>query len=412
MTLRVHNPFSPSEVTHEYSTTSAAELDALLRGPFAPATVAQLHAFVRTVTAGTLKQVLQESFAWPTQYADEELARIRAVLQWHLDNVQPHGRPLGSGTIQPHETDPLAALIHLTVALLTGNQVLLAPTAQAASFATFVTKHAQEASLPVHAVYVAPEAAAAYFAHPAQAFVTWWGNSFAGFELAGEVSQLAPGQVTPRRIWGQFDGNGVAIICEDADVQLAAKQVARFAFSPVVASSLGIERVVAADAVHDEFVTALAAAAEYAHQYTPATTALAERFAQFRQLAQIEGHVVRDEDNGVIATDVPSSATTACEVVQGPLVITHRARSTEELISFAGGGLYGSVAAVFGGDSEFVQKVTTANIAGTVFHNALRHPAPHESAPVAKLSGIQTFPLGPELHRNYERAVTVLPDEQ
>lgn len=409
--LRVYNPFSPSEVTYEYAPTGAAELNALLRTTFTPATPAQLRAFVQSVTMEPLADVLHESFAWPRDYAGEELARIRTVLNWHLSTVQPNGFPLGTGTVVVSETDPLAALTHLVVALFTGNRVVLATTPQAARFATVVAEHAVAAEVPVHAAYWAPETLPEHLAHPMQAFATWWGDSFTGFELVRELTELAPGQLRPRRLWGQLDGNGVALICEDADVQRTAARVARFAFTPVATTSLGIERVVVAEAVHDEFVTALIAAADQWRGFVAPTSALSERFTQFRQLAHLEGRVVRDADDGVIATDVPVSASIACEVVRGPLVAVQRAATPEGLLELASGGLYGSIAAVFGGDAEFVGKVAAANIAGTIFHNELRHPAPHESAPVAKLSGFQAFPLGPELYRNYERDSAQLPHQ-
>lgn len=406
--LRVYNPFSPSEVLHEYAPTSAAELDALLRTSFTPGTREQLRTFAATVTSADVAEHLVDSFAWSLPYAMSDLSRVRGVLEWYVEHVVPGGYPLGCGVIVPNETDPLAALVHMFAALLTGNRVVLIPTPQAAAFATQVMELAQQAALPVYAAHMlSPER----LSHPEIAFVTWWDDSFAGYELARELTDIAPGQLFPRRLWGQFDGNGVAIVCDNADVPRAARDIAQFAFSPVATTSFGIERVVVHDAVHDSFIAELNAAAEAWREFTPATTKLAERFAQFRQLAHIEGRVVRDYDDSVIVTDIPRSASTACEVVRGPLLTVQRGRTLEELLELAGGGLYGSVVAVFGGTPEFVEHVAAANIAGTVFHNEMRHAAPGEAAPVLKLSGIQAFPLGPELHRNYERTITFLPNK-
>lgn len=409
--LRVYNPFSPSEVLHEYAPTSAAELDALLRECFDPATHEQLLRTALPITLAETMLLLETTLGWPAILAATEAFRIRKMITWNLEHTNPSGYPLGTGVIMPHETDPLATIVHLFAALQAGNQVILAPTPQTAAFTTNLVEIAQRADLPVEIAYIAPEDLPQALTHPGVAFVTWWGDSFTGFELAHELAAIAPGQRAPRRLWGQFDGNGVAVVYKDADLQRAARDIAQFAFTTVAASSFGIERVIVHADVHDAFLAELNAAADTFREFTPATTALAVRFAQFRQLAHYEGRVVRDEDDGVIVTDIKRSASTACEVVRGPFLTVQRSSIPEELIDLAGGGLYGSVAAVFGGDEAYVRRTIAWDVAGTVFHNEMRHAEPGEAAPVLKLSGIQTFPLGPELHRNYERAIAFLPNK-
>ena len=66
------------------------------------------------------------------------------------------------------------------------------------------------------------------------------------------------------------------------------------------------------------------------------------------------------------------------------------------------------MAAVFSGNADLAREVAERHIAHTVFLNEMRLPQPREAMPTAKLSGIQHFPDGPELVRNYQHEVALL----
>jgi len=72
-----------------------------------------------------------------------------------------------------------------------------------------------------------------------------------------KVLQAAAETLTPVVL--ELGGNDAAIICDDADINRAARGVAWGAMANAGQCCIGIERVLVADAVHDRFVTALKA---------------------------------------------------------------------------------------------------------------------------------------------------------
>jgi acyl-CoA reductase-like NAD-dependent aldehyde dehydrogenase len=72
-----------------------------------------------------------------------------------------------------------------------------------------------------------------------------------------KVLQAAAETLTPVLL--ELGGNDAAIICDDADVERAARGVAWGAMANAGQCCIGIERVLVADAVHDRFVAALKA---------------------------------------------------------------------------------------------------------------------------------------------------------
>ena len=78
-----------------------------------------------------------------------------------------------------------------------------------------------------------------------------------GGSTGKKVLQAAAETLTPVIL--ELGGNDAAIICDDADVERAARGVAWGAMANAGQCCIGIERVLVADAVHDRFVTALRA---------------------------------------------------------------------------------------------------------------------------------------------------------
>lgn len=332
----------------------------------------------------------------------------RERAQWQLGEAEPAGVPLGSGVIIPSAWEPGAYLPHLVVALLAGNRVLLPVTTNVQPLL-----HAAKAMhLPVHGIAQLRDE---LLSEPAVQFVTWWDESHAGFTRAAKLAELAPGQLAPRRVWGQFCSNGVAIIAGGANVSRAVSQLGQFLFGAPATGLLGIERIVAADSVYEHVTTALQ---QVAASYPPLALPAMERAAQYYALAPYEGTVLiggtvtSTHATPTVVANVPQSASLACEVVRAPLVAVQRARTPGELLDLASGGLYGSVAAVFGGNAELANAVAQRHIAHTVFINEMRFPKPYEPLPSAKLSAVQRYPDGPELIRNYEYEVAFLSQQQ
>lgn len=330
----------------------------------------------------------------------------RERAEWQRTHALPAGVPLGAGLIIPNAWEPGAHLPHVITALLAGNRVLLPDAAELAPL-----MHAAQAhQLAVHGVTAA--AVPALLHDPQVQFVTWWGESHTGLTRVAELAELAPGQLAPTRVWSQLDANGVALITASANVPHAIAELAPFIFGPAATGQFGIERVVAESSVYDAVVHELTNAAQ---AFAPLPVPDAARAAQFYQLAQYEGTVTigGEVQNGAaeptVVSEVPQSASIACEVLRAPLVAVQHG---SDVLGLAAGGLYGAVAAVFSTDEALPREVARRHIAHTVFFNEMRFPRPHEPLPVAKLSGVQQFPDGPELIRNYEHEIALLPKQQ
>ena len=151
---------------------------------------------------------------------------------------------------------PANLLAHkLGASFAAGNTTIVKGPPQAPAVTAAVVALLVEAGVPVEAVQLlhgGGDVGALLCAAPEISVVSFTGSAATGAAVARAAGA--------KRLVLELGGNAATIVCEDADVDLAATVCARTGYSNSGQSCISVQRVYAHRAVFDEFVTALTAA--------------------------------------------------------------------------------------------------------------------------------------------------------
>lgn len=151
---------------------------------------------------------------------------------------------------------PANLLAHkLAPAFAAGNSTIVKPPPQAPAISTELVRLLLDAGMPVEAVQVVhggAEVGSRLCGSPVVSAV-----SFTGSAGAGDAVARAAG---PKRLVLELGGNAATIVCEDADVELAASQAASTGFSNSGQSCISVQRVYAHESIFEPFVDLLTTA--------------------------------------------------------------------------------------------------------------------------------------------------------
>lgn len=153
---------------------------------------------------------------------------------------------------------PANLLAHkLTASFAAGNTTIIKPPPQAPAVSTELVRLFLEAGAPVESAQVL---------HGGADVGTWLCESpvvsaisFTGSAAAGEAVARAAGR---KRLVLELGGNAATIVCDDADVDLAAQMAATTGFSNSGQSCISVQRVYVHESVFDRFTTLMTAAVE------------------------------------------------------------------------------------------------------------------------------------------------------
>jgi len=189
--------------------------------------------------------------------------------------------------------------------------------------------------------------------------------SFTGSGPVGYAIQRA---VPGKHVVLELGGNAAAVVCADwsseADLDWAATRIATFSNYQAGQSCIGVQRVIVADGLYDDFVSRLAAAVERLPVGDPSDDATqvgpvisedaAARITGWVDEAVEAGATVhtggKRQGNTVeptVLTDVPHDAKVSCEEVFGPVLLVERADDDAAAFAIVNASPYGLQAGVF-----------------------------------------------------------------
>ena len=194
----------------------------------------------------------------------------------------------------------------------------------------------------------------------------------------------------------ELGGSDVAIVCDDADLDLAAKNVAIGRFFNAGQACLAIKRVFVFDSVADEFIARVVARAQRlklgsgtnaSAQMGPLHTEKqrAEIESQLADAVQRGGRVLAggkrpagdDFSNGyyfepTVVVDVPEGARVWTEETFGPLLPIMRVKDLDEAIEKANASEFGLGSSIFTRDMARAQRAIDELEAGYTWVNAVQ----------------------------------------
>jgi aldehyde dehydrogenase (NAD+) len=250
-------------------------------------------------------------------------------------------------------------------ALAAGNGVVFKPSELTPLTAEALVRALLDAGLPTGAialVHGGGEAGAALVADSRVGAVTFTGSTAVGAAIHGAS--------TPRqRCQLEMGGKNPVVVLADADLDRAAALIARGAFGLAGQACTGTSRVVVEDAVHDELVDRLVAAARARVVGNGLSQGVdMGPLANEAQLEKVQDHLAAASDDGAkllagdeplpagcehgpfvrpaVLTGVEPDSPLAQQEVFGPVLAVLRVASYEQALEVANGTEYGLSAAI------------------------------------------------------------------
>lgn len=231
-----------------------------------------------------------------------------------------------------------------------------------------------------------PELGAQLVTHPGVAKVAMTGSSATGKKI---LESIAP---QLKKVSLELGGHAPAIVCADADLDLAAKIIAYKGFRNMGQSCSSVNRVFADERIHDDLVAKLKLEAEKlkigdgisdgAIDLGPMATSAAltkvERHVQdalARGAKLVTGGTRPPEFSSgnyyqpTVLEQVPNDAIMMREETFGPVVPVQKFTTLEDAVSRANDSDYGLVAYLFAKDYATITRISQALEAGTVCVN-------------------------------------------
>jgi RHH-type proline utilization regulon transcriptional repressor/proline dehydrogenase/delta 1-pyrroline-5-carboxylate dehydrogenase len=195
------------------------------------------------------------------QQALVELApRRQGALAGEINVLGYEGRGL-CAVIAPWNF-PLAILCGMTTAaLVAGNAVLMKPAEQSTAVAHALHRHALAAGVPAGVLAFLPGVGElvgnALVRHRDVVQIAFTGSREVGTAILRAAAELAPGQVTLKRVVCEMGGKNAIIVDDDADLDEAITGVIRSAFGYAGQKCSACSRLIVVGAVYDTLVERL-----------------------------------------------------------------------------------------------------------------------------------------------------------
>ncbi|CAG2115400.1 unnamed protein product, partial [Medioppia subpectinata] len=162
--------------------------------------------------------------------------------------------PIGvCGLILPFTVSLYSACLKLSSALTCGNTVVIKPSEHATLSVLHLAKLIKEAGFPPGVVNVVPgfgrTAGAALASHMDVDHI-----SFSGSTEVGKLIQTMAGQSNMKRVTLKLGGNSPLVVCEDADMELAAMHANKSCFENAGQYNCSAGRVYVHEHIYDKFV--------------------------------------------------------------------------------------------------------------------------------------------------------------
>ncbi|MFE4451694.1 aldehyde dehydrogenase family protein [Streptomyces sp. NPDC056796] len=230
------------------------------------------------------------------------------------------------------------------------------------------------------------------------------------FTGSGPVGYSIMESVPRKHCTLELGGNGAAVVLadwsSDEDLDRAASRIATFSNYQGGQSCISVQRVIADDAVHDRLVPRIVAAVEALATGDPSDPAtdvgpLVSEDAARRVGAWVDEAVAAGATlltggtregatyAPTVLTDVPETATIACEEVFGPVLYIRRTRGEAEAFAAVNDSRYGLQAGVFTHDLQTAFRAHRAlEVGGVVIGDVPSYRADQMPYGGAKESGV------------------------
>lgn len=345
-----------------------------------------------------------------------------------------HHVPRGIAAVIAPWNFPLAILCGMSVAaLVTGNCVIMKPSAQTGVTAAWFMDVLRRAGAPPGTVNFLPGPGPTVgdhlVRHPDVDIVAFTGSREVGLRIWEAAARTAPRQANLKKVVCEMGGKNAVIVDTDADLDEAIPGIIHSAFGYQGQKCSALSRLILLDAIHDRALGRLVEAARSLPVGPPewpgtAVGPLIDRAARDRVREWIargkrEGRIAFEgevpEGDGyfvppVIFADVPPSARIAREEIFGPVLCVLRAHDFSGAIAMANDSEYALTGGIYSRSPGHIARARAEFRVGNLYVNrpitgALvgRHPFGG-----FKMSGGGTQAGGPEylLHFMFPRTVT------
>jgi acyl-CoA reductase-like NAD-dependent aldehyde dehydrogenase len=339
----------------------------------------------------------------PRRYADAEVERSLTTLRLASEeatrfegevvpvDIEPRGEgafcavrrfPVGPVTAITPFNFPLNLALHkVAPALAAGNPVILKPSPRTPLTADLLARAVESSGWPRRAfslVHADPDVARPLWTDDRIKCVSFTGSDTVGWKIKEEAAR--------RKVILELGGNAAAIVCEDADVEKAARKLATAAFAYGGQVCIKAQRLFVARPLYEPFVSAFLAAARKIEPGDPSddSTTLGPMIDSDNAV-RVESWVEEAKAAGanlllplrregaklwpVLAADVPRGAKLREREVFGPVATVEAFDRFEDALAMANDSAYGLQASVFTRDIASAMKAFERLEVGAVIVN-------------------------------------------
>jgi acyl-CoA reductase-like NAD-dependent aldehyde dehydrogenase len=340
----------------------------------------------------------------PRQYAEAEVARGLTTLTLAAEeatrirgellpvDIEPRGEdafcavrrfPVGPVTAITPFNFPLNLALHkVAPAIAAGNPVILKPSPRTPMTADLLTRSVEKSGWPRKAfslVHADPAVARPLWTDERIRCVSFTGSDTVGWRIKQEASR--------KKVILELGGNASAIVCADADPEVAAKKLAVAAFAYAGQVCIKAQRLFIAREVWRPFLDAFLAAAREIEPGDPADpkTVLgpmideesARRVEEWVEEARrngakilLEAHRDGARLSPVVAAETPPGSRIRDREVFGPVATVEPFETLEEAIARANDSDYGLQASVFTRDiRRILQAFDTLDVGAVIVND-------------------------------------------
>ncbi|WP_324669646.1 aldehyde dehydrogenase family protein [Geochorda subterranea] len=305
------------------------------------------------------------------------------------------------GAITPFNS-PLNLMAHkVGPALAGGNTVVLKPAPQTPWCSVYLVEALEAAGLPpgaINVVHGGPDVGEAIVTHPGVNLVTFTGGIRAGARIRNIAGM--------KKVLLELGGNAGNIVCADANLDRAAREMAANAFGYSGQSCIAVQRIYVERPVYEAFLEKLlqyTSRLRVGDPWLPETDIgpmiseeAAERVEAWIKEAEQQGARIlcggkRDGAllEPTVLVDVRPEMKVVCEEVFGPVVSVVAVDSLEEAIAAVNDSQYGLQAGIFTASlGKALQAVRSLEVGGVVVNGTSNFRLEQMPYGGVKLSGI------------------------
>ena len=322
----------------------------------------------------------------PWREADADVAEAIDFFRYYADQMRRLGQPNRLGD-RPGELNhriyrprgltaviapwnfPLAIPAGMVAAaLVTGNPVLFKPSERSPRLGQLLAEILIASGIPagvLNCLPGGPEIGQALVRHPCVATIAFTGSKAAGIHVISEAAQIAPGQLTLKRVIAEMGGKNAIIVDETADLDEAITGVVTSFTGFAGQKCSACSRAIVHRAVYDTFITRLKEAvlslevgdpAEPGTRVGPVIDARAQTSIQrfiaegsqearvlIQRTVELSGYYI----GPTVFVDVESHHRLAQEEIFGPVLAVMKASSFSDALRLANGTSYALTGGVY-----------------------------------------------------------------